>query len=311
MTDVCSIQREQALVALGNALRERRYEFVTVTPATHARVRSRRPLRAAATLRDVFGWSMPFASTILDREVIECLAAGGALYETPEGLRSAVRASTLEGELFFHSAFPTTEPDAVFFGPDTYRFCSAIGRAHLAPARVLDIGCGSGAGGIIAGRRAARVVLADVNAKALGFARVNAILAGNPSAEIVESDVVAAVTGDFDLIVANPPYMRDDAGRRYRDGGGDFGEALSLRMLSEGLRRLAPGGTLLLYTGAPVVAGRDVFFAAARGLLERSRVPFRYEEIDPDVFGEELEKPGYAAVERIAAVVLTAARSNE
>ena len=30
-----------------------------------------------------------------------------------------------------------------------------------------------------------------------------------------------------------------------------------------------------------------------------------YEEIDPDVFGEELENPAYAEVERIAAVVLT------
>jgi hypothetical protein len=36
-----------------------------------------------------------------------------------------------------------------------------------------------------------------------------------------------------------------------------------------------------------------------------------YEEIDPDVFGEELDTPAYAAVERIAAVSLnvTVARS--
>ena len=57
-----------------------------------------------------------------------------------------------------------------------------------------------------------------------------------------------------------------------------------------------------------MVAGHDVFLRAATPLLERHGAAFHYEELDPDVFGEELEKPGYAAVERIAAVVLTAAR---
>jgi hypothetical protein len=34
----------------------------------------------------------------------------------------------------------------------------------------------------------------------------------------------------------------------------------------------------------------------------------RYEELDPDVFGDELDRPAYAAVERIAAVLVTARR---
>jgi hypothetical protein len=33
---------------------------------------------------------------------------------------------------------------------------------------------------------------------------------------------------------------------------------------------------------------------------------FVYEEIDPDVFGEELDRPAYATADRIAAVGLTA-----
>jgi methylase of polypeptide subunit release factors len=302
---------EQALLALGRALRASGYQFVTVTPTTHARTmtRARRARQLASSLRDVFGWGHPFTRDALSNELFDLLAAAGALVESDGVFRSAVRVSSLSGELFFHSCHPTDQLDAVFFGPDTYRFCAAITRANRRARRVVDIGCGTGAGGLIAARTCERVVLADVSDKALAFARVNAALAGAGNVEIVRSDVLGQVEGDLDLVVANPPYMRDELGRTYRDGGGDHGEALSLRIATEALGRLAPGGMLLLYTGAAIVDGHDVFLRAVTPVLERSGATFHYEELDPDVFGEELEKPTYEAVERIAAVLLTATRS--
>jgi methylase of polypeptide subunit release factors len=299
--------RERALIALGRELRARGYEFVTVTPATHARAKTG-DRRLASSLRDVFGWSHAFTKEALPAELFDLLEEAGALVESNGVFQSTLRVSSLGGELFFHSVYPTTHADAVFFGPDTYRFCAAIARVRHQAKRVVDVGCGSGAGGIVAGRTAERVVLADVNEKALTCARVNAALAGMANVEILRSDVLDQVGGDIDLVIANPPYMRDDLGRTYRDGGGDHGEGLSLRILKDSLERLVPGGRLLLYTGAAVVDGQDVFLRAARPLLSRSGATFDYEEIDPDVFGEELDKPGYAAVERIAAVVLTATR---
>ena len=132
--------------------------------------------------------------------------------------------------------------------------------------------------------------------------------------EVRRSDVLASVEGEFDLIVANPPYMKDEQGRTYRDGGGAHGEALSIRIAQEALTRLAPGGTLLLYTGVAISAahGRpiDPFFTAVAPLLDGGPFRVRYEELDPDVFGEELTRPGYENVERIAAVVLTVTRSG-
>ncbi len=225
-------------------------------------------------------------------------------------MRSRVRFSSLHGGLYVHSAYPTTDALAVFFGPDTYRFCRAIGRDARPARRVVDIGCGSGAGGLIAGKGAARVVLADVNDAALVCSRVNAALAGVHHAETVRSDIFASVDGQFDRIVANPPYMLDASRRVYRDGGGRFGEEISLRIVREASERLAPGGTLLLYTGTAVIEGRDTFLDAAAPMLQELGMPFRYEEIDPDVFGEELERPGYAAVDRIAAVLLTLSRAE-
>ena len=54
-----------------------------------------------------------------------------------------------------------------------------------------------------------------------------------------------------------------------------------------------------------VIAGIDEFFARLRPRLEARRVRYSYEELDPDVFGEELDTPAYAHVDRIAVVALT------
>ena len=138
------------------------------------------------------------------------------------------------------------------------------------------------------------------------LARVNAALAG-VRVELVQSDILQSVDGEFDLIVANPPYMQDVAARTYRHGGGDYGEALSARIVREALPRLAPGGTLLLYTGSAIVNGFDTFLQSVQPTLAAlaGSCEVVYAELDPDVFGEELETPAYASVERIAAVALT------
>jgi SAM-dependent methyltransferase len=292
---------EKALVDLGRALRAESYEFVTVTPETHRAVLERDP-RRARDLRDVFGWNRPFAQATLPANVWGLARAARVLVELEPGIHSAsVRFSTLGRHLFVHSAFPTTSADAVFFGPDTYRFCAFVER-YLGPARcAVDIGCGTGAGGLVAAKHARKVVLCDINAAALRLARVNAVLA-RASVQVVESDVLSAVAGPFDLVIANPPYMIDAARRVYRDGGGTLGEGLSIRILRESLQRLEAGGRLLLYTGAPIVAGCDMLRAIALKLCNDAGASLRYEELDPDVFGEELTKPGYEHVERIAAV---------
>jgi hypothetical protein len=78
-----------------------------------------------------------------------------------------------------------------------------------------------------------------------------------------------------------------------------------LRILREGLPRLAPGGRLVLYTGSAIADGRDAFREEASRIVAESGCRCDYTEIDPDVFGEELETPTYQHVERIAAVSLT------
>ncbi|MEA2840533.1 MAG: hypothetical protein QOF41_1863 [Methylobacteriaceae bacterium] len=307
---------DRALLRLGEALRACGYEFVTVTPATQARVNSRPENSEAKDLRDVFGWSRPFTQDVVPSEMLSLMRAAGILVEENGMARSALRVSSLQGELFFHSAFPTTSPDAVFFGPDTYRFARAI-RAGLkertTPIRnAVDIGCGAGPGGILIAKHApeARVLMTDINESALRLARVSAALAAAANAITQRNDILAEIDGTFDLIVSNPPYLNDALHRAYRHGGGDFGADLSLKILDAALDRLAPAGTLILYTGTAIVGGRDLFHESALPGLAASDFAWTYEEVDPDVFGEELEAQAYRAADRIAAVVLNVTKRS-
>jgi methylase of polypeptide subunit release factors len=298
-------ERDQALVELGRALEAASYQFVTVTPETHRRVLAREA-RRARDLRDVFGWSLPFEAAFLPKDIRTSGERAGVFVESEEGTwQATVRFSRVAGYLLVHSAFPTLAKDSVFLGPDTYRFCSFLSRCAFTARRVVDVGCGTGAGGIVASRFAERVVLSDINELALRFARVNAALAGL-DAETVESDVLSGVSGSVDAVIANPPFMADAEGRLYRDGGGAHGEGLSLRIVRDSLARLIPGGRLILYTGAPIVAGRDTLREPLAELCRQAGARFEYEELDPDIFGEQLSEACYEDVERIAAVALVA-----
>ncbi len=240
---------------------------------------------------------------LLPDDVLQLSYDADVLRRDGELLRSTVRFSSLGRHLYAHSAFPTLAADAVFFGPDTYRFAAFVARSLTPCGRLVDIGCGSGAGGLGAAHRVERLVLADISPHALRFAAVNAELAGI-RAEIVESDVLSAVVGPVDAVIANPPYLREPSARVYRDGGGRYGEALSLRILRESLARVSPGGTIALYTGSAIVEGRDGFRELAEPLCRGAGASFDYAELDPDVFGSELGAPHYAGVDRLAAVGL-------
>lgn len=108
--------------------------------------------------------------------------------------------------------------------------------------------------------------------------------------------------------------MVDPKKRAYRHGGDQLGVALSLAIVDAALLRLRPGGSLLLYTGAAVIDGEDLFQRAVhqrlKERLRESGLRLQYDEIDPDVFGEEVGRDDYRDVERIAAIGLTVTRPS-
>ena len=301
----------RALIELGGILQSRGYRFVAIAPATHGRVLRR--AAAATSLESIFGWNRPFHRDVIDGNLIKLLEEANALDEQDGLYKSKVRFATIDDLLFVHSGFPTAEQDSVFFGPDTYRFVRLL-RASLTdlearkPIRLIDIGAGSGAGGIFAARLLGgrtELLLTDINRKALAFSVVNATLNNLPAARTILSDVLGGIEGGADIIVANPPYLVDDDRRLYRHGGGELGTALAIRIVEESMAKLAPGGRLILYSGTPIVEGTDLFLKSLQPILKLYARHFVYEEIDPDVFGEELDRPAYAHADRIAAVGLT------
>jgi release factor glutamine methyltransferase len=101
----------------------------------------------------------------------------------------------------------------------------------------------------------------DISVAAVETARANAARLGfAPRAAFVACDYVAALSGKFDLIVANPPYIRSTeiAGlpievRNYDpvaalDGGADGLDAYRA-IAPEAARLLTPGGLLVVELG--------------------------------------------------------------
>ena len=307
----CDLLADAALLDLLSHLQSANYAFVTPTPSTHLLVRERHPAHDEDILRDVFGWTRPFRRAQVGHDLLGLMENAGVLVEDEDGYRSALRVSTLGGRLFLHSA-PTKAHDAVFLGPDSYRFASLLQRvlADKRPVkRVLDIGTGAGVGAITVQDLApdAQVFGSDINPGALRLASLNARHAGLPIQTLLASGLPSDPE-TFDVIVANPPYIAGDVGKTYRDGGDDYGAALGLAWTRAGFDRLTSGGRFILYTGAAIVAGRDVVQDALTAACASRGFKLHYEEIDSDIFGHTLRQRAYRNVERIAAVgaVITA-----
>lgn len=119
----------------------------------------------------------------------------------------------LTGKREFYGRDFTVTPDVLIPRPETEVLVDqALVKLSEAsapkPARILDLGTGSGAIAITLALQArAPVTAADRSEAALSVARGNAARLG-ASVDFIQSDWYAALAGNkFDLIVANPPYV--------------------------------------------------------------------------------------------------------
>ena len=83
----------------------------------------------------------------------------------------------------------------------------------IAEPRVLDVGVGSGAIALALSdeHSGARVLAVDGSEGALALARENlARLDGDGRVELLRGDLLRGLSGPFDLVVSNPPYVRPE-----------------------------------------------------------------------------------------------------
>lgn len=301
------------LIQLANLLRslhDRKYRFTTITPSSHQIVNSRPENGWAEDLCGVFGWNRPFKADITGNEVFDLMMSAKVLDPVDKGWKSKIRVSSIGATLFAHSSFPTKDHDAVFFGPDTYRFIKEL---YLTLSMIdspikncVDIGTGSGVGAILtaAALPGCEVLGVDINQHALDIARANTAAANCKNVSFKYSNLLDQAEGNFDLIISNPPYLVDATKRTYRHGGGLLGAQLSLDIVDVAIKRLSAGGTLFLYTGVAIINGENPFLEEIKKKVINAGFTYDLIEIDPDIFGEELSTEIYSNADRIAAIRL-------
>ena len=141
-------------------------------------------------------------------------------------------------------------------------------------SEILDVGTGSGviALSLAAKFPEAEVHAVDVSDDALALARENAARLGlNKRVHFTKSNLLDEVEGDFDLIVANLPYVstqvRQSLSREVlRDPevalfAGERGDELVRRLIEQASAHLRPGGLLALEIGVDQSAALLSFLA--------------------------------------------------
>jgi release factor glutamine methyltransferase len=192
----------------------------------------------------------PDTETLIEEAIARL---GGAPVEAGEGESETSESELREGE--------EAEPLTLTLSP--LRGARGSDSAEAPPARIADVGTGSGALAITLAklRSGAAVFASDVSPGALEVARANAERLG-AAVTFVEGDLGAplAAHAPFSLIVANLPYI--PAGELASlpadvrtepalalDGGAD-GLALVRRLIAEAPALLEAGGALALEIGA-------------------------------------------------------------
>jgi release factor glutamine methyltransferase len=145
----------------------------------------------------------------------------------------------------------------------------------------IDVGTGSGciACAIAHARRDADVTAIDVSDAALAVARKNAEALGLTVRAVVEDLLTARVTSSADLIVANLPYVPDDAlvglapevtahDPRLALAGGPDGLDVIRRLVPDAHRVLRPGGALVLETFSAAQARLVVTLLRTAGFVD-------------------------------------------
>lgn len=168
---------------------------------------------------------------------------------------------------------------------DTWLLADALRSARIQPgAAVLEIGCGTGALSILTARTRPRSVTAvDVSRRAVWTTRINTLLRGL-AVQVERGDAFDRMAGrQFDLIVANPPYVPGPpkvptrGKTRAWDAGVD-GRALLDRLCANAPALLTAGGTLLVVHSA--LCDVDTTLHQLRGgglkaaVVTRAQVPF-------------------------------------
>jgi len=168
----------------------------------------------------------------------------------------------LLGQVYFHNREFISDARGLIPRPETEELAEFILKLELPQSlEVLEMGCGSGVLGLTlaAERPDWQLTLADISEDALALTRENAIALEIKNAVTIHSDLFANVTGTFDGIAANLPYVPEtDRPTLTREVlhdpdlalfGGPDGLDIIREFIPTAFERLNPGGWIALEIG--------------------------------------------------------------
>lgn len=185
--------------------------------------------------------------------------------------------SRILGEREFYGRVFRVTPDTLDPRPDTETLIEAALAVMPQAARLLDLGTGTGAIAItlLAEQPQARGVATDLSPAALAVARENAARLGVAERlTLLEGSWFDPISGTFDIILSNPPYIPEGEIAGLSPDVRDFDPGLALSGGTDGLdpypiiasaaaAHLAPGGQVLVEIGAGQADDIAAIFTAA------------------------------------------------
>ncbi len=111
---------------------------------------------------------------------------------------------------------------------------------------VLEIGCGSGIISLHCALRGTSVTASDIDHSALELTGENAELNGMELKDIILSDLFENISGIWEVIIFNPPYLPMDERMEMdkRWDGGERGDEIILRFLDDAADHIHPEGRI-------------------------------------------------------------------
>ena len=166
----------------------------------------------------------------------------------------------LEYKDFYKHSFRVS-PDVLIPRPETEHLIEAVLKFFPHVRSLLDIGTGSGIIPVTLREELPELLscrAADISRKALAVAESNAvgILGKDHGIDFIESDIYSAITGRYELIVSNPPYVTLGEYDEVSPDVRDYEPQLALTAGADGMdcyRRIIAGAPGYLTSGGGLV----------------------------------------------------------
>ena len=145
---------------------------------------------------------------------------------------------------------------------------------------VLDMGTGSGIQALVVSKKAKRVLGVDINPRAVELAEKNAKINRSNNVVFIVSDLFDKVTGEYDLILFNAPYLpvEDEIEGSEQWSGGKTGRNLLERFARDVKDYLREDGIILVtissLTGLEETKKLFKRYGFKTGIIRKKKVPW-------------------------------------